>query len=299
MTPWAKQSARPLEGEGMAHPVQIPAEILELSPVGAYHRLVLYAPGVAARVRPGHFATLAVGGADSSMLLRRAFSIHRADTEAETITLVLAAHGRGTEQLVRSRVGDTVGLIAPLGTAFPLPVGPLTALLVAGGYGSAPLFGLAESIKEQGGSVGFILGASTADRLYGVEQAQQLTPDVLVTTDDGSSGIKGQVTLPLAEALKAIGAEAVYSCGPMPMLRAVTEIANAGGARSFCAVEEAMACGVGVCMTCVLPVVGEDGVSRFVRSCVEGPCFDGSRVRWSDVGTIPADLHGAAAMGVH
>jgi dihydroorotate dehydrogenase electron transfer subunit len=283
----------------MAHPVQTQAEIVEISPVGAYHRLVLRVPGIAERVRPGHFAALAVGGADSSMLLRRAFSIHRADPEAGTLSLVVSAEGRGTRELVRSRVGDTVDVIAPLGTAFPLPMGPLTALLVAGGYGSAPLFQLAERIKEQGGSVGFILGAATADRLFGVEQAQRLTPDVLVTTDDGSTGIKGLVTLPLAEALKAIGAEAVYSCGPMGMLRAVTEIANAEGARSFCAVEEAMACGVGVCMTCVLPVVGEDGVSRFVRSCVDGPCFDGSRIRWSDVGTIPADLHGAAAMGVH
>jgi dihydroorotate dehydrogenase electron transfer subunit len=281
----------------MAHPVQTRAEILELTPVGAYHQLLLHAPGVAGRALPGHFAALAVGGPDSSMLLRRAFSIHRADPEAETLSLVVAARGRGTRELLRHRPGDRVDLVAPLGTAFPLPVGPLTALLVAGDYGSAPLFALADRIQQQGGSVGFILGAATADRLYGVEQARALTPDVLVTTEDGSSGIKGTVTLPLAEALKAISAEAVYSCGPTAMLRAVTGIANAEGARSFCAVETSMACGVGVCMTCVLPVVGEDGVSRFVRSCVEGPCFDGSRVRWADIGTIPADLHGAAAMG--
>jgi len=108
-----------------------------------------------------------------------------------------------------------------------------------------------------------------------------------------------RVTLPLAEAVKAIGAEAVYACGPADMLRAVTEVATAEGARSFCAVEQGMACAAGVCMTCVLPVVGEDGVSRFVRSCVDGPCFDGTRVRWTDIGTIPADLDGAAAMGVH
>ena len=281
----------------MAHPVQLRAELLELTPVGAYHRVVLRAPGVAERVRPGHFAALAVGGPESSMLLRRAFSIHRADPGSETVSLVVAAHGRGTGELLRCRVGDPVDLVAPLGTAFPLPAGPLTALLVADGYGGAPLFPLAERIKDAGGSVGFILGAATTDRLYGVEQAQALTPDVLVTTEDGSSGIKGKVTLPLAEALKAIGAEVAYACGSMGMLAAVSGIATAEGVRSFCAVEEAMACGVGVCMTCVLPVVGEDGVSRFVRSCVEGPCFDGSRVRWSDIGTVPADLHGAAAMG--
>ncbi|MHA6764590.1 dihydroorotate dehydrogenase electron transfer subunit [Streptacidiphilus sp. PAMC 29251] len=282
----------------MAHPLQTRADVLDLTPLGAYHRILLRAPGVAERVRPGHFAAVAVGGEDSSMLLRRAFSIHRADPAQETISLIVAERGRGTRELLRARAGDTVDLVAPLGTAFPPPVGAVTALFVGGGYGSAPLFPLAEQIVAQGGAVGFILGASSADRLFGVDSARQLTPDVLVTTDDGSSGIKGQVTLPLAEAVKAIGAEAVYSCGPMGMLQAVTGIATAEGARSFCAVEEVMACGVGVCMTCVLPVVGEDGISRFVRSCVEGPCFDGTRVRWNDIGTVPADLYGAAAMGV-
>ncbi|WP_042406603.1 dihydroorotate dehydrogenase electron transfer subunit [Streptacidiphilus carbonis] len=283
----------------MAHPLQLRAEVLGITAAGAYQQLLLHAPGVAARVRPGHFAALAVGGEDSSMLLRRAFWIHRADPAAETVSLVVAERGRGTRELLRSRVGGTVDLVAPLGTAFPQPAGPMTALFVAGGYGSAPLFALAEQIAAQGGAVGFILGATTAERLFGVETARALTPDVLVTTDDGSAGIKGLATLPLAEAVKAIGAQAVYSCGPAAMLRAVTEVATAEGARSFCAVEERMACGVGVCMTCVLPVVGEDGVSRFVRSCVDGPCFDGTRVRWDDIGTIPADVDGAAAMGVH
>ncbi len=279
----------------MAHPLQVRAEVLDVTRGPGHHsRFLLRAPGVAARVRPGHFAAVAVGGEDSAMLLRRAFWIHRADPAQETVSLVVAPHGRGTRELLRTVVGDTLDLVAPLGTAFPQPVGALTALFVGGGYGSAPLFALAEQIAAQGGAVGFILGAPTADRLFGVESARQLTPDVLVTTEDGSAGIKGQVTLPLAEAVKAIGAEAVYSCGPMDMLRAVTGVAAAEGARSFCAVEEDMACGIGVCMSCVLPVVGEDGVSRLVRSCVDGPCFDGTRIRWNDIGTVPADLDGAA-----
>jgi dihydroorotate dehydrogenase electron transfer subunit len=84
----------------------------------------------------------------------------------------------------------------------------------------------------------------------------------------------------------------------MPMLRAVAAAATAAGTPSYVAVEEAMACGIGVCMTCVLPVVGEDGRSRFVRSCTEGPVFGGDRVRFADVGTLSADIVGADAMGV-
>ena len=79
----------------------------------------------------------------------------------------------------------------------------------------------------------------------------------------------------------------------MGMLAAVGEVARAHAVPAQVAVEEAMACGIGVCMTCVLPVRGSDGVSRFVRSCVEGPVFEAGRVRWAEVGTLPADLHGA------
>jgi dihydroorotate dehydrogenase electron transfer subunit len=77
------------------------------------------------------------------------------------------------------------------------------------------------------------------------------------------------------------------------MLRAVHEIATAYGAHSQVAVEEAMACGVGICMTCVLPVVGDDGQTRMVRSCIDGPVLRGDRIRWDDIGTVPADAVGA------
>ncbi|MET7300641.1 dihydroorotate dehydrogenase electron transfer subunit [Embleya sp. NPDC005575] len=283
----------------MALPLQVQAEIVAREPAGAYHRMVLRAPGIAARVEPGHFVAVAIGGVDSAMLLRRAFSIHRADPAAETIDVVFAEAGRGTRELARLRVGDSVNVVAPLGTPFPLPAEPVSAVMVAGGYGSAPMFALAEKIVAEGGSVAFVLGAATAERLYGVDQALAITEDVVVTTDDGSEGVRGFVTGPLPEVLTAVQAGVVYACGPMGMLRAVTDVATKHDARVFTAVEESMACGVGVCMTCVLPVVGDDGVSRFVRSCVDGPCFDGTKVRWNDVGTIPADIEGAAAMGAH
>jgi dihydroorotate dehydrogenase electron transfer subunit len=82
------------------------------------------------------------------------------------------------------------------------------------------------------------------------------------------------------------------------MLRVVTEIARAYGAHSQVAVEEAMACGIGVCMTCVLPVIGEDGVTRMTRSCVDGPVFNGDAIRWDALGTVPADALGAPSVAV-
>ncbi|MFF7636996.1 dihydroorotate dehydrogenase electron transfer subunit [Kitasatospora sp. NPDC008050] len=281
----------------MANPLQLRAEVLANHSEGAYHRLVLHAPGVPQRVRPGHFATLAVGGPSSALVLRRPFAIHRADPHSGTVELVIAPRAAGSRELAGARVGEHLDLIAPLGTPFPLPEQPVSALLVAGGYGSAPLFALGAEIRRRGGRIGFVLGAAGTEGLYGVEQARALTQDVLLLTEDGSTGLAGRVTDPLAEAIRAIGATVLYACGPMPMLRAVTEIAVAHEVRVHTAVEEAMACGVGICMTCVLPVVGEDGRSRFVRSCTEGPVFDGARVRWADIGSVPDDLEGAAAMG--
>jgi dihydroorotate dehydrogenase electron transfer subunit len=99
--------------------------------------------------------------------------------------------------------------------------------------------------------------------------------------------------------MERVDADVVYACGPMAMLQSVAEVAAAQGAHSQCAVEEAMACGIGICMTCVLPVIGDDGVTRMLRSCVEGPVFRGDRVRWDEVGTIPADTLGAPQVGGH
>jgi dihydroorotate dehydrogenase electron transfer subunit len=170
-------------------------------------------------------------------------------------------------------------------------------VLVGGGYGSAPLLPLAQVLLDGGSEVEFVLGAATAGRLFGELAAKRMVGRVTVTTDDGSAGEKGLVTDVLPEAIERCAAEIVYACGPMGMLRAVGEIARARAIRAQVAVEESMACGIGVCMTCVLPVRDADGTSRFVRSCVDGPVFDALNVRWGDVGRLPADLLGADAMG--
>jgi dihydroorotate dehydrogenase electron transfer subunit len=106
-------------------------------------------------------------------------------------------------------------------------------------------------------------------------------------------GARGVVTDVLSQVIHEARTDVVYACGPMPMLRQVTMLASRYDLPVQVLVEEAMACGTGVCMTCVLPVVGEDGVTRMTRSCVDGPVFRGDLVRWDDVGTIPFDALGA------
>ena len=280
-------------------PGQTRGEVVSVRRAGAYSVLTVTAPGVPELTRPGHFAALAIGDQQtSSLLLRRAFSIHGVQSRGiygGTIDLVVSDVGEGTHWLLQRRRGDAVDIIAPLGRPFALPREPVACTLVGGGYGSAPLFMLAEHLRERGCRVDIVLGAATEQRLFGVLEAKRSATTVTITTEDGSAGERGRVTDYLERVMERAGAEVVYACGPMGMLAAVSEVAQIAGAYSQCAVEEAMACGIGVCMSCVVPVVGDDGVTRMLRSCVEGPVFRGERVRWDDIGTIPADTLGAPA----
>jgi dihydroorotate dehydrogenase electron transfer subunit len=281
-------------------PLQVAGEILSIKRVGAYQAVTVIAPGIPELTRPGHFVAVQVGGPESSMLLRRAFAIYDVKDRGVyggTVEFVFSVHGKGTAWLSQRRPQDKLDVVGPLGQPFRLPKSPVNVTLVGGGYGSAPLLPLAAALRERGCRVDIVLGAGSADRLFGVLDAKRMADSVAVTTDDGSSGTRGRVSDVLPGVLDKSRADVVYACGPMAMLRAVADLAAERGVPCQVAVEESMACGIGVCMTCVLPVVGNDGLTRMVRSCVEGPVFLGDRVRWDDVGTVPADAVGAPAGG--
>ena len=275
-------------------PVQRLVEVVGRRPVNAYVELTVAAPEIAERAEPGQFVAFAIGGQTSALLLRRSIAI--SGTGGGTVNVVVSPHGPGSTWLAGLRPGESVDVVGPLGRPFPLPEPGVPALLVGGGYGAAALVGLAEQLRARGSRVAAVTGAASADRLCSVQELGAVADPVAVTTDDGSAGRSGRVTVAVDELLGDAGV--VYACGPMAMLRAVADAATARGVPSYVAVEESMACGIGVCMTCVLPVVGEDGRTRFARSCTEGPIFGGDRVRFADVGKLPYDVVGADAMGV-
>ncbi len=230
------------------------------------------------------------------MVLRRAFAIHQVASRGVyggTLDIAVSVQGLGTKWLAERRRHDVISLVGPLGTPFSLPKQGVACVLVGGGYGSAPLFMLAQALRERGCRVDMIVGASTEAKLFGVLELKRLASSLTITTDDGSAGVRGRVTDVLGDSMERAGADVVYACGPMPMLAEVARISTKRRVFSQCAVEEAMACGIGVCMTCVLPVIGDDSVTRMVRSCIDGPVFRGDRVRWRDIGTVPSDAYGA------
>ncbi len=287
-------TAGPVADGGAPVQVQVRGTVLTVRRVDAYHAITVVAPGIAARFRPGQFVAVAVGGPHTSMLLRRAFSIHEVRPDhGGTVEFVFSVVGRGTAWLAQRRTRDVLDLVGPLGRPFPVPRDPVNCLLVGGGYGSAPLFPLASRLHSRNCTVDFLFGAASAERVFGALTARRTGRTATITTEDGSLGARGVVTDLLSQVIHEARTDVIYACGPMGMLRQVCTIAGRYDIPVQALVEETMACGIGVCMTCVLPVVGEDGVTRMVRSCVDGPVFRGDLVRWDDVGTIPFDALGA------
>ena len=264
--------------------------ILSNKRVGAYHQILLNVGDIVKNCRPGNFVAISVGGDTSKMILRRAFAISRVSESSQyggTMELIVAPHGSGSKWLCSQAEGTEIDVVAPLGTAFGIPTEPISALLIGGGYGSAPLFGLADVLKSRGCKVDMLLGASVGSKIYAPMEGKRSVNSLKIYTEDGSMGETGRVTENLLDIVRDRNIDVIYSCGPMAMLSAITALVADLEVIHQCAVEESMACGIGICMTCVLPVRNEDGSTSMLRSCIDGPVMDGSTVRWDLVGKVP------------
>ena len=270
--------------------VQQIVSIVSNKRVGAYHQILLNVGDIVRNCRPGNFVAINVGGENSRMILRRAFAISRVSENSQyggTMELIVAPHGSGSKWLCAQAEGTEIDIVAPLGTAFGIPTEPINALLIGGGYGSAPLFGLADVLKNRGCKVDMLLGASIGSKIYAPMEGKRSVNSLKIYTEDGSMGEHGRVTENLLEIVRDRNIDVIYSCGPMAMLSAITALVADIDVIHQCAVEESMACGIGICMTCVLPVRNEDGSTSMLRSCIDGPVMDGATVRWDLVGKVP------------
>jgi dihydroorotate dehydrogenase electron transfer subunit len=274
--------------------VQRECEVISNKRVGAYQHITLAAPEIAEHARPGNFLGIAVGDARSSMLLRRSFAIYQTVSRGPfggTAEIIVAPHNDGSTWIAKREPHEKLNVVGPLGNAFKIPKNPVRARLIGGGYGSAPLFSLAELLRQKNSRIEMAIGASTAERIFAPVEGKRSVHSLMIATEDGSMGTKGRVTDLFDNSLSSI--DILYACGPMGLLKAITEIGSRAGVLVQCAVEESMACGVGLCMTCVLPIKGRDGVIKMLRSCIDGPIFDGESVQWEAIGTIPPDTYGA------
>ena len=234
-------------------------------------RMELTVPGLGPQ-QPGQFVNLRI----PELYLRRPISIF--NQEGEQLTLIYKTVGRGTERLSRMAPGESLELLTGLGRGFdPRPAGD-SPLLLGGGVGVPPLYYLARKLLLQGAQVTVGLGFNTAAEILCLEDFQALGCRVLLATADGSKGQKGFVTDLLPPDYSY-----VYTCGPLPMLRAVYDRIRTDGQFSF---EERMGCGFGACMGCTHP-----STHGPVRICREGPVLTREEIDWglSDRPQTPSD----------
>ena len=214
--------------------------------------------------RPGQFVNIELEG----LYLRRPISI--SDWSEDTITIIYKVVGRGTEQMSRMSVGQELDVLTGLGNGFDADVECQQPLLVGGGVGVPPLYRLAKELIARGRKVSVVLGFNTAKEVFYAEEFRALGADVYVSTADGSVGTKGFVT----DAIRENGVEFdfFYSCGPLPMLKALCDCTEVSGELSF---EERMGCGFGACMGCSCKTLAGNK-----RICKDGPVMKREEIIW-------------------
>lgn len=211
---------------------------------------------------PGQFINIKLDG----FYLRRPISI--CDYDNTTITILYKVVGDGTEAMSRLESGAELDILCGLGNGFDASKSGEKPVLIGGGVGVPPLYNLCKKLIESGKKVTVILGFNTESEIFYKEKFEALGAEVYVSTADGSSGVKGFVT----DVLKDIEYDYFFTCGPMPMFRAIEKIASSSGQYSF---EERMGCGFGACMGCSCKT--KYGNKRI---CRDGPVLEREEIIW-------------------
>jgi dihydroorotate dehydrogenase electron transfer subunit len=266
------------------------AKVLNNRPLtNDYRVLRLKSPQISSHVRPGQFVHLRVPRLEDAVL-RRPFSVFKADNS--TVSLLFKTVGKGTRAMAHLRPGDSVSLLGPLGNGFPDVRHDRLPALVAGGYGMAALYLLAQRAPVQGHV--FVGGASAKDILCAAD-FRKIGWKVHVATEDGTMGEKGLVTTMFNAWLRKDQTKqklALFACGPMGMLKAVADRAQAGGWTAWLSLDNHMGCGLGACLACVqkVRIHGTSSPSasktekntewKWARICTEGPVFECREILW-------------------
>lgn len=229
-------------------------------------------PEVAEVAVPGQFVHIRANG----FTLRRPVSICEINKSKGTLKIVFEVRGEGTAEIAKLNVDSLIDMLAPLGHGFTLNPEFKKVVLIGGGIGTPPMLPLAQ---YYGNKAAVITGFRSADAVILQNEFKASGAETILCTDDGTMGIKGFVTSPLEDTLKNGGVDAVYACGPMPMLKAVSELAEKYGAYCEISLEERMGCGIGACLVCACKTKKNDE-EYFAHVCKEGPVFKAEEVVW-------------------
>ena len=223
-------------------------------------------------VLPGQFAEVRVDGS-SKTFLRRPISINFIDTLRNELWLLIQVVGAGTRQLASLRQGDMLNMIFPLGNTFTVPaVKNAKIALIGGGVGVAPLLMYGEWLYRKGFECNFMIGARSREDLLQLDEFSKYG-HVFTTTEDGTHGEKGYITQ--HSLLNTPDFDYIFTCGPTPMMKAVSRYAQENGIFCEASLENTMACGIGSCLCCVT-----DTTEGNLCVCTEGPIFNVTKLKW-------------------
>ena len=234
----------------------------------------IQAPLVVRKMQPGQFIIVRVTPDGERIPL----SISGWDRDKGTVRIIVQAIGRTTTELISLYVGDFLSdVVGPLGQPFHVDNFG-TSVLIGGGYGTGAIIPIARDLISKGNKVIGIMGARTKELVLMEEELRTICTRVEITTNDGSSGIKGFVTDVLAEIVKQEPVHMVTAIGPVPMMKAVSEMTRPLNIRTYVSLNAIMVDGTGMCGSCRVDV---GGTTKFV--CIDGPYFDGHQVNFDEL----------------
>jgi len=242
-----------------------------------YFLLTLTAPNCSIMAKPGQFVHVRIPRLDGAVL-RRPFSIF--DVVGDQIKIIYKPVGKGTDAMTRLIKGDSLSIMGPLGNGFPDPAEGRLPVIVAGGYGAAPLFFFASRSLKKG--IAFLGGATSQDIIL-PDRFKKLGWKIKIATENGSMGTRGLVTLIFDEWLSKNGKKnefECYVCGPDGLLKAMALRALKHGWKAWLSLDKHMGCGVGACLGCVQRIKLANDTEGWARVCKDGPVFEASQIIW-------------------
>lgn len=256
------------------------ARLVEVESWGDYFLFTLDSPEIAARARPGQFLMIKVSE-NSQPLLRRPISLHNArDTRVQVFFQVA---GEGTRLLSLKKTGQLLDLLGPLGQGFTIrpEFRDREIFCVGGGRGIAPLYYLASELRAAGARPVIFYGGRSGGDLPLKNRLQAAGFEVLVSTDDGSTGFPGFVTSLVEEELRKRRPAYLYACGPDPMMEKLAETCHREHLQAEFSLESIMGCGFGACWGCVKKI-RRDGQEKYLKVCQDGPVFSLEEIVWQE-----------------
>ncbi len=242
-----------------------------------YYLLELEAGKLIDIIEPGQFLNIRLSTTENyDPLLRRPLSVHDINIEKNSIFLLYRLVGKGTKILSKSKSGEYLDIIGPLGTGFMTDINNKDILIVGGGMGIAPLYYLSKELSINNKLTVLLGGNKENDLKYFAEKFCDISTEIKLATIDGSMGYMGNV-IDLWESLEQYNYDYIYTCGPIPMLVCVQELAEKNNIKGQVSLEERMGCGIGLCLSCVCQT--KDGNQRV---CKEGPVFPLNKVNFED-----------------